>query len=357
MGIHNPHSVAMKHISLILALVLFVTVHAQELSTTENDSEDDDDGVLSETGNTFDLDTNTEFVGDEDADEEFFASIMEDTMMQQVIADMNGLETAIEREKLTRGGNVSDLASNTLAAMKRFADLKKLVSWLQPKDKRISRYCFYGCWCLPEGAHGFVAGTGRPVDNVDKACQYLWFCYTCAKEDFGSCNPNTRRYAYRFTWNPAAPQDYEQRGIQCNNGWRRVYNKKTVKYNCARAICECDKGLAIRLYKYWTHWDKSRHRIWSRSTDDGLFIVEERCLYPGSEGGGPDHELICCGRYSDLGSRLPTRDHGGAKECCPMNQGAGTGFAWFGNMFNTLTQCCKDGVVVTPGDGQGQTCN
>merc|ERR1711934_568559 len=222
MGFTTP-IVAMKHILLILAL-LFVTatVHAQE---STDDSEDYDDGVLSETG-TFDLDANTEFVGDEDADEEFFSSIMEDTMMQQVIADMNGLETAIEREKLTRGGNVSDLASNTLAAMKRFADLKKLVSWLQPKDKRISRYCFYGCWCLPEGAHGFVAGRGPPVDIVDKVCQQLWYCYTCAKDDFGSCNPNVRRYSYRFVWDTNNKQDYSKRKIICNNGWRPNYNSK-----------------------------------------------------------------------------------------------------------------------------------
>merc|ERR1711934_493462 len=345
MGFTTP-IVAMKHILLILAL-LFVTatVHAQE---STDDSEDYDDGVLSETG-TFDLDANTEFVGDEDADEEFFSSIMEDTMMQQVIADMNGLETAIEREKLTRGGNVSDLASNTLAAMKRFADLKKLVSWLQPKDKRISRYCFYGCWCLPEGAHGFVAGTGRPVDNVDKACMYLWFCYTCAKEDFGTCNPNLRRYSYKFTWNAAAPNDYDQRGITCTNGWRKTFNKKTVKYNCARAICECDKGLSMRLYKYWTHWDKSRHRIWSKSTDEGLFIVEDRCIggctkVDESSCQGNDQNLICCGLYSDMGSRFPTRDHNGKFECCSEGEGTGTGMDWHGNMYNRFTQCCNNGV-------------
>merc|ERR1712110_950600 len=95
---------------------------------------------------------------------------------------------------------VEDL-EGAVVGMKRFVDLKKLVSWMQPYDKRISRYCMYGCWCLPEGAHGFVAGVGKPVDNVDKACMYLWFCYTCAKEDFGTCNPNLRRYSYKFTWN------------------------------------------------------------------------------------------------------------------------------------------------------------
>jgi len=242
------------------------------------------------------------------------------------------------------------LAQQTLAAMKRFADLKKLTSWLQPKDKRISRYCFYGCWCLPEGAHGFVAGTGRPVDNVDKACMYLWFCYTCAKRDFGQCNPNTRRYAYKFTWNVANPNDYSERGIMCTNGWRRNFNQATVKYNCARAICECDRGVSMRLYKYWTHWDKSRHRIWSKSTDEGLFIVEDRCV-----GGctvesaescqGQEHQLICCGRYHDMGSRFPTRDHGGKFECCSEAEGTGTGFQWYGTMYHKFLFTCDNGVV------------
>jgi hypothetical protein len=29
---------------------------------------------------------------------------------------------------------------------------------------------------------------------------------------------------------------------------------------------------------------------------------------------------------------------------------------WFGNMYNTLTQCCVDGNVVTPGGGGPLTC-
>merc|ERR1712048_808032 len=82
------------------------------------------------------LEEGASVVTEEDSMDEFFAGIKDDLMMQQVISDMNGLENAIQREKLTRGGNVSELAEQTLAAMKRFADLKKLVSFLQPKDKR-----------------------------------------------------------------------------------------------------------------------------------------------------------------------------------------------------------------------------
>jgi len=344
-----------KALYIALLVLLAVGVHAQDDEGIEDDEEDVIGEVVPE-DDVPELGNKREYVSDEDSEEEFFEGIKDDTMMQQVISDMNGLEQAIEREKLTRGGNVSELAEQTLGAMKRFADLKKLVSWMQPKDKRISRYCFYGCWCLPEGAHGFTAGTGRPVDNVDKACMYLWFCYTCAKQDFGTCNPNLRRYAYKFNWNPGCPDCYEQSGITCTNGWRRTFTKKTVKYNCARAICECDKGLAIRLYKYWTHWAKSRHRIWSKSTDEGLFIVEDRCVggcnkVDESSCQGNDHQMVCCGQYTDEGSRFPTRDHNGKYECCAENNGSGTGFAWHGNMFNKFTQCCKDdGNVGTVGE-------
>merc|ERR1719219_3329905 len=167
----------------------------------------------------------------------------------------------------------ADSLEESTQMMKRFVELKQLVSWLQPKDKRISRYCFYGCWCLPEGAHSFVAGEGRPVDLVDKACQYLWFCYTCAKQEFRGvflgkskeCTPDKQKYTFRFRYDRAHPAHYEKRDIICKDTFYHPMNTKDKwKSNCARAICECDRGLAKRLWRAWTHWDKSRHRIWSQ---------------------------------------------------------------------------------------------
>jgi len=117
-----------------------------------------------------------------------------------------------------------------------------------------------------------------------------------------------------------------------------------------------------------THWAKSRHRIWSRSTNEGLFIVEERCTFndcngvaknrdtnDNCNGEGPDHELVCCGRYHDMGSRFPNKDHGGTRACCSEGFQS-NGLRWYGKMYSHLTQCCVDGAVVTPGLGGATTC-
>ena len=46
------------------------------------------------------------------------------------------------------------------------------------------RFCFYGCYCLPDAAvHDKSPGTGRPVDNIDNACHELKMCYQCANRD------------------------------------------------------------------------------------------------------------------------------------------------------------------------------
>lgn len=353
-------------------------------------------------------------VDPDEATELFIAGIAEDVMMQEVVQNINVLEMG-GTGKSSGGGNLEcndlkDIDNNTDEydnlsddqqadwqscqdqsaddaakeeeglGLKRFIELKQLVSWMQPRDKRISRYCFYGCWCLPEGAHSFVAGEGRPVDLVDKACQYLWFCYTCAKQDFKGvfgtkvkyCVPDARRYSFRFSWDVLNKHDYTKRDILCKDPWYRIMDAGwKQKSNCARAICECDRGLAMRLYKVWKHWDKSRHRIWSQKVTtcaqltacnalpNGtpaeqlaksaclkrgcLFIVKRRCLN-GISPGSVDHDLICCGLYEDDGGRFEMRDHGGTHFCCDHDKDAGVGLPWDGNWLNSLTHCCKDGV-------------
>lgn len=352
------------------------------------------------------LEDDDDFATSEFATDEFLNGIGDDPMLQNVLAEMNSLEAYLESAGVTR--RVSDCEAPGMSAedkenclknnadadaaaastndqvdavnsLKRFVELKQLVSWLQPKDKRISRYCFYGCWCLPEGAHSFVAGEGRPVDLVDKACQYLWFCYTCAKQEFRGvflgktkeCTPDKQKYSFRFRYDKAHPAHYEKRDIICKDTFYNPMNSKDKwKSNCARAICECDRGLAKRLWRAWTHWDKSRHRIWSQKVTSCkqlsdcalisdvneraacvkrgcLFIVKRRCLNGVSPGFSPDHAEICCGLYEDEGGRMEMRDHGGTHACCNHDQGTGNGnaYPWAGNWYNTITHCCSNGKV------------
>jgi hypothetical protein len=272
--------------------------------------------------------------------------------------------------------------------LKRFVELKQLVSWMQPKDKRISRYCFYGCWCLPDGAHSFVAGEGHPVDLVDRACQLFWFCYVCAKQEMTAvidgkektCIPDKTKYTFRFKYNKKKPNDYKQRDIVCKDNWYLPMNtREKWKSNCAKAFCECDRGIAMRLYQSWKHWDKSRHRIWSQRVTECptkkaceampittaknradrekclrkgcLFIVKDRCLYGAGGRNELDQKPICCGQYEDDGSRFEMRDHGGKFACCNHHKGTGYGdkLPWNGAWYNKLTHCCANGKVEAAG--------
>lgn len=341
-----------------------------------------------------------------------------DPIMQNVLLELNNLANAIdevnqqatdleerfggmtEAEKMMQGrmlgkpiqqvqdelADQQEMLAMQQAALKRFTELKQLVAWMQPKDKRISRFCFYGCWCLPEGAHSFVAGEGRPVDASDKACQQLWFCYTCAKQEFRgvfnnkvkNCKPEYTRYSFKLRFKRKAKNDYSQRNIICRDRWSKTMtNVVQWKANCARAICECDRGLAMRLYRSYQTWDKSRHRIWSQKVtnckqlDDCkllpagaekqacikrgcLFIVRYRCLTGGSGGNDKDHNMECCGQYNDDGGRQEMRDHGGIKACCSQAQGSGSGqkLPWYGSWYNTITHCCVDGQTWTAGSGK-----
>lgn len=350
-----------------------------------------------------DRDEDRNYATDEFAMNEFVNGIQDDAMLQSVLAELNTLSAKLQSEGLTKSltdgsmtpeeeaayAGAMEAGANTEAQLKRFVELKQLVSWLQPKDKRISRYCFYGCWCLPEGAHSFVAGEGRPVDLVDKACQYLWFCYTCAKQEMRGnfagrqkeCTPERQKYSFRFRYDKAHPAHYEKRDIICKDQFYFPMNTKDKwKSNCARAICECDRGLAKRLWRAWTHWDKSRHRIWSQKVTsckqlndcallpDGtaseradkaactkrgcLFIVKRRCLNSVTPGFSPDHQEICCGLYTDEGGRFEMRDHGGTHACCDHDTGSGSGdgFPWSGNWYNTITHCCGNGKVASAGN-------
>ena len=46
--------------------------------------------------------------------------------------------------------------------LRKFRQLKISVLWLQ-KEQKVGRYCYYGCYCLPEGSHNIAAGGyGKP---------------------------------------------------------------------------------------------------------------------------------------------------------------------------------------------------
>merc|ERR1711981_142363 len=79
-----------------------------------------------------------------------------DQMCEQLMAELDMLN--IER-------STTDRAS----FLRRLKQLKALILHLQP-EHRFARYCFYGCWCLPDADHTIEAmGYGQPVDPIHES--------------------------------------------------------------------------------------------------------------------------------------------------------------------------------------------
>merc|ERR1712203_1254500 len=54
--------------------------------------------------------------------------------------------------------------------IRKFRQLKIMVLWYQ-NEQKFGRYCYYGCYCLPEGSHDIASGGyGKPLDEIDQAC-------------------------------------------------------------------------------------------------------------------------------------------------------------------------------------------
>lgn len=217
-----------------------------------------------------------------------------------------------------------------LIEARKLKQMKVLILWLQP-EHRFARYCFYGCWCLPDNDHKlFTAGYGKPVDNIDGACKRQSQCYDCAQMDHSDrvCDASTMGYRYALHFDPEDPDNHMKKSIECLD---EPGNKPSSKGGCKRSICECDKKLSEDLRLHFAEWDENNHQ------EQGTFDPQSRCIVEGCSGGNcGGHELECCGHlYS--GPRMPYRTNGRRKccgdktydstfqECCPGNTLAALG--------------------------------
>jgi len=131
--------------------------------------------------------------------------------------------------------------------IKRFLQLKYAIMFLQ-KTKSIGRYCFYGCWCLPNGASDLGIGTGPPMDDIDRSCREYATCYNCLynQEIGGQCDEEN-------------PGRYVIRGRTDESGKKILYCMNAPG-TCQRNRCECDRGLAMKLAEYQDQWRADYHR-------------------------------------------------------------------------------------------------
>merc|ERR1719361_2438269 len=178
-----------------------------------------------------------------------------------------------------------------------FRNLKVLVLWLQIADQ-FGRYCYYGCYCLPEGSHNIAAGGyGKPLDPIDQSCFDFKQCYRCLidehkdqhqnKSHDGACRGEEIGYAYELM------EDQDGvKSIDCLN----------KAGSCRRNICECDKALAVKFAKHEDSWNENYH------TNKGGFDREANC-HRGS--GGVQFEE-CCGNRFDFPFNQPRKEN----QCC-----------------------------------------
>jgi hypothetical protein len=224
-----------------------------------------------------------------------------------------------------------DATSGALGAIRRFKNLKAMVMTMQPPHVTVfGRYCYYGCWCLPNGQHNLAAGYGQPVDPIDEVCKEFALCYKCLDMDFaGTCNPEKRSYRWgRVKDNAGVTYD-----LACKDN-----PDKGPNHRCKRYTCECDRVLAMGLGQTHGFWNESHHARW------GGFDREASCE---TDCVGCIPQDDCCGAYGSASTDSPnplTR-----RPYASTNPNSGCCQDVF--YYNTIAQeCCVDGTSVSVTD-------
>jgi len=246
--------------------------------------------------------------------------------------DLGQMLMELEKTIVTRTRNVPVEERNeadeiALITLRKFKNLKAMVMTLQPVNVTVfGRYCYYGCWCLPNGMHNLAAGYGAPVDQIDAVCKEFALCYKCLEIDFGgNCDPEARAYRWGRIRFEGIPVD-----LECKDK-----PETGPTHRCKRYTCECDRVLAMGLSEVHWYWNESFHSRW------GDFNREEECFTGcNNDGSGCPPVDDCCGAYGSASHPDPTAPvrrpyySGGVLKCCQD--------VWFFDNVNKV--CCDDGL-------------
>lgn len=177
----------------------------------------------------------------------------------------------------------------TDAQTRTFRRLKIAVLFLQNQPK-FGKYSHYGCYCLPDGDTNIAkAGYGKPLDEIDRACQDFKNCYRClADEHDKDCDGQSLGYGLDLVEIAGTGE----KRLECTN------NPGSCRHN----ICQCDKALAEKLSALENDWDESLHHI------QGNLDREQSCSR--SSGGG--NFVECCGDTNTFPFNQPRK----ANQCC-----------------------------------------
>lgn len=175
------------------------------------------------------------------------------------------------------------------AQLRKFRQLKIAVLALQ-KEQKFGRYCYYGCYCLPEGSHNIASGGyGSPMDPIDRACFDFKQCYKCLQDEHDNqCAGEDKGYSLNVVTDADG-----KNSLECGN------TPDSCRYN----ICQCDKRLAEQLAIHEDSWNETLHAV------QGGFLRENNC-YKGS--GGQHKFEECCGDKTTFPFNQPRRDN----QCC-----------------------------------------
>lgn len=221
-------------------------------------------------------------------------------------------------EYQTKSGKLAPKTRYQTQARK-FRHLKILVLWLQ-KNPRFGNYCYYGCHCLPEGAHHLGGQNyGEPVDMIDRTCKTFNQCYECAKLGNGKlegtgeeCAGEHTKYRFQLIKNT----ETNEKSIRCRN----------PEGTCARHICECDKRMAEGLERWEDEWDVTYHT----GRNNGAWKYSDSCHKKGL--GRYQKPTTCCGdEFPDMKPKQQ------GKECCAH-------IPWDPTT-NPDKQCCPNGKI------------
>lgn len=212
--------------------------------------------------------------------------------------------------------------------LRRLKQLKALILHLQPAH-HFARYCFYGCWCLPDAEHTVEGvGFGAPIDEVDGSCKRQASCYECAKMDHEGRNCVADQVQYNYKLNVGA--DHNGNSIECldepNSGKNGAWSEK---FSCRRSICECDKKLAEDLREHFHVWTRENHQM------QGTFDPPSQCLKSPGQGMGAEGTPECCGAYPN---RFPYKTQEGARMCCGDK-----------TYDSSLFECCSENSIAALG--------
>ena len=129
----------------------------------------------------------------------------DDPVYQETVGKMTNLTISLNQInnfgrgdfKLTQQEMARKLvADNTFKELDKFTKLMQMIMYLQ-FEPVFSKYCFYGCWCMPAGGADITKTWGQPVDEIDASCRDMQMCYKCAKLDYGATCKETNGYKFK----------------------------------------------------------------------------------------------------------------------------------------------------------------